>query len=82
MHDPDKLRHAMAEIAGAAEKLTVASRRELRIYLGVSRPHMESSRVDVPFQALDLLKNAIAVAGAEHCKKALAVFRSMWAVRI
>jgi hypothetical protein len=78
MHDPEKLREAIEAIAGPIEKLTEGMRRELRSYVGPDRPHTEIHRVDVPFQALSMLKFTIALAGPEGCMKALAAYRALW----
>jgi hypothetical protein len=78
IHDREKLREAIEAIAGPIENLKAGMRRELRFSLGQDRPHTEMHRVDVPFQALSMLKFMIEVAGPEGCKKALAAIRGLW----
>ena len=75
IHDPEKLREAVEEIAGPIEKLMAIMQRELRNRHNPDSPHTEMDRIDVPYQALSLLTFAIKIAGPEHCWKFLAGLR-------
>lgn len=75
IHNPEKLREAIEEIAGPLEKLAAIMQRELRNRHNPDSPHTDMDRVDVPYQALSVLAFANKIAGPEHCWKFLAGLR-------